>query len=122
MSLTFTKPAESGERGTYSATIPGGLTLSVWDITVGNADVDSPTGGIDLQGNARKMGFNRVVAVLDAYVRVGNDDTVKGMKHIYNCANGKLLFTETVTATLDEQESDTDLVDGDVIRLVVLGV
>jgi len=120
MALTFSKPAESGEKGTYTATIPGGLTITVWDMTTSDVSVDYSS-GFDLQTNAKKLGLNRVVAVLDAYVR-DSSDTVKSLRHIYDCATGKLRFAESSAATLDEQDSDSDIVDTDIIRMVVLGV
>lgn len=120
MALTFSKPAESGERGTYSAKVPGGLTITVWDMTTSAASSDYSS-GFDLQTNAGKMGLNRVVAVLDAYVRASND-TVKSLKYLYDCSTGKLRFAKTVVGTLSEAAGGSEIVDNDVVRLVVLGV
>jgi hypothetical protein len=85
--------------------------------------VDFPAAGADLQVQATKMGFHRIVHVLDASVRTAATPPVyKGLKHIWYPNTGKLSFIEDVALTLNEQEADTDIVDTDIIRLVVIGV
>lgn len=120
MALTFSKPAESGERGTYSAKIPGGLTVTVWDMTTSDVSTDYSS-GFDLQGNAQKMGLRRVVAVLCAYVRNASD-TPKSVRDVYDCATGKLRFYASVADAATEIVADTEIDDTDIVRLVVLGV
>lgn len=117
MALSFTNVIDKGRR-VYQ--IGGGLKLAVIDMTSSDVSVDYSS-GFDLATNASKMGFRKVLAVLDATIRA-SAGTERGVQYQWSGTTGKLRFKETVVNTIDDADADVDIIDADVVRMVVIGV
>lgn len=114
MALTYTLVENA--RTTWK--LGGGLRCVLADITTSDVSVDYSSG---FTLSAQKLGLNKILHVVDAVVR-NAAGTTKGLNGVWDAVNDKLMFLEAVTATLDHQDNDTDIVDTDIIRAVVLGV
>jgi hypothetical protein len=124
MALTISSVIDRGER-----TFPQqhGLRLKQVDVTLGVATTDYSS-GVDISGNAAKFGMTKVFAVLEAGVRASSG-TVKAYVDQYNYDTGKLqLFVPDIAATsatnlaLAEIVASDHLANGDIVRMVIIGV
>lgn len=124
MALTFSTLIDKGER-TYPQ--QHGLRVKVADVTIGTATADYST-GIDISGNAAKLGFNKVLAVLDAGIRASSG-TVRDLVRQYDYNTGKLRFlvpdiaaTSATNKVMAEIVSSVHISNGDIVRVVCIGV
>lgn len=124
MAITILNPAETGERYTGAFQLGGGLLLRIVDLSCSDVSADVPSGVLDLGALEEQLGFHRILAVLDWTVRSpGTPDTMRTLQAaVWHPASKTLTFCETGTYTIDPIEPDTDLINGDVIRLVLIGV
>lgn len=117
MALTFTSTIDGGLR---VWNLGNGLKMAQLDMTSSDVSVDYSS-GFDIAGNAGKMGFRKIFHVLDATIRAAAG-TVRGLNSVWDANAGKLRFAETCINAIDDPEADTDIIDGDIIRMVVIGV
>lgn len=115
--LTFTNKIDGSLRD-YS--LGHGLRQAQFDMTSSDVSVDYSS-GFDIAGNAAKMGFRRIFGVLEATIR-SSAGVVRGLQPRWDPNNGKLRFLEAVINAADDGEPDTDLIDGDIVRMWVVGV
>jgi hypothetical protein len=90
-----------------------------------DVSADAPSGVVDLGTIDGKLGFNRIVAVLETTVRTpGTPDTMRSLQGIWHPASQTLTLCETAAYVMDPADPDggSDLADGDVLRLVLIGV
>ncbi len=99
-----------------------GLILAVRDITSSDVSVDY-SGGFSIAALAAQMGLSKILFFVQASIR-----TSAGVHRLllpsWDVTNGKLMFGENAAAVgaFDQVDPDTDIVDGDIIRVVVIGV
>ncbi len=110
-----------GKDGARSWKIAGGLVLVHADLTVGDASVDYSS-GLDLSGILAKIGLSAIFEVLACSIRAAADNSLSALVPGLDPTTGKLRFFKTHGPNPTEAVADTDLVDGDVLRLLVLGV
>lgn len=124
MALTFSTSIDKGER-----TFPQehGLVVKVVDVTIGVATTDYSS-GVDISGNATKLGFNKVLGVVTAGIRASSG-TVRPLVQQYNFNTGKLQFfvpniaaTSATNLVLAEIVSSVHISNSDIVRIVAIGV
>lgn len=124
MALTFSSVIDKGER-----TFPQqhGLVVKEFDVTLGTATADYSS-GVDIGGNATKLGFRNVLGVLTAGIRASSG-TMRALVQQYNFNTSKLQFfvpdiaaTSATNKVLAEIVSSVHISNGDIVRIVAIGV
>lgn len=124
MALTFTNTI-GGALADWK--LSNGPRIAVIDMTIGDASVDySAVGGaegLDVGGSADKMGFHKIFMVIGATLRASAGD-MTALLPLYDADTGKLRLCENAAAIGEFPDAtlDTDINDGDIVRMVVVGV
>jgi hypothetical protein len=124
MALTFTNVIDGAIADWKPA---NGPRLVVFDMTIGDAGVDYAVGagveGLDLNGNIGKTGLHKIFMVLAATLRVSAGNMV-ALLPLYDANTGKLRLCENAAAVGEFPDGtvDTDINDGDIVRMAIIGV
>jgi hypothetical protein len=107
---------------TASFKLGHGLILVVRDITSSDVGTDY-SGGFNIGALAAQMGLSKILFFVQASIRAAAG-THRLLLPSWDVANGKLMFGENAAAVgaFDQVDPDTDIVDGDIIRVVLIGV
>lgn len=118
MALTV-NPVVQGVNAVYK--LGNGLQLRVVEVTSSDVSVDY-SAGFDIAAIATQCGLSAVFAVIAASIRA-SAGTHRVLLPSYDVVNQKLKLGENAAAAgaFDEVDPDTDIVDGDIIRITLLG-
>ena len=120
MALTFTNVIDGALR---VWNVAPGLRMAQIDMVASDANGADYSSGFDLVSNAEKMGFRKIFGILGAEIR--RSAGAQGAHiAIYDNITGKLRFYETGAALSGvlSEVAGADLTDGDIVRMVVIGV